>query len=338
MKIVQHLFDSSKTDQVCFSRSGDSFTELRNNGMNVVYSVRIVGEKHFRVYSNINATHDTGFSRTATRMYLRADGEGTVREQEALLGNITSNSISRISTRGKEEALRSAIDVSCLTCLRASLDGRYIAYGNGDGQFELWNMDMAPHKIFSYGFDEPTSIADMCFSRTNLELLVSTTSGTTHLFDLHRDEVRTLSAEDGWPCYSIDVQTDGDGIVFAGEEGMLWMLDVKGATLPNNVSVEDVPFRLEQARTVTGTTYWRVAAKPRSSVSCIRTTVGSYATQVRFLRDDLICVLGERATEIWSLDGDEPRQVLRQSHDRDARPLSFGGTPELVRVALGRAI
>lgn len=337
MKIVQHLFDSSVTDQVAFSRTGEAYAELRKCGMNLAYSLRLVGEEHFRPYLNIDAKHDTGFSRTASRSYLRAHGEGSVPEQEVLFGNITSNSISRISTRGNEEPLKLAIDVSNLTCLGTSRDGRYIACGNSDGQFELWNMDMAPHRTYCAQVPGQAPIAELCFSRSNLEVFVSTTSGTMYVYDLHSDEVRTLNGENGWPCYSIDVQPNGEGIVFAGEEGMLWMLDVKGAPA-DGISVEDLPFQMERASTVSGAAFWRVAARKRASVGCIRTSVGGYAAQVRFLRDDLICVLGERAAEVWSLAGEQPEQVLRMRHDRDARPLSIGGTPELVRVALGRAI
>lgn len=337
MKIVPHLFDSSKTDQVSFMRTGDAYTELRLNGMNVGYSVRVQGEQQFRSYVNVDAKHETGFSRTAVRSYWRGEGEGCVREQEALLGNITSNSISRISTRGNEQPLQLRMDVSSLTCLRTSRDGRYIAIGNGDGQFEIWNMDMEPYRVYEFQFAEPMSISDMCFSRSNLEVLVSTSRGTMYRFDLHADDVTTLSSDFGWPCYSIDVQEAGDGVAFAGEDSALWLLGVKGATLDESITLQDLPFRMERVHTITGGSYWRVAAMPHARVGCIRTTVGSYATQVNFLRDDLICVLGDQATEVWSLAGEEPQMVARRRHDRDCRILGFGGTPQMVRVALGRA-
>ncbi|MDZ4836314.1 MAG: WD40 repeat domain-containing protein [Candidatus Melainabacteria bacterium] len=339
MKIVQHLFDSSKTDQVAFARKGDSFTELRLGGMQVGFSVRLVEEQHFRNYIELDAKHDVGFSRTAMRNYLRnGPNGGSVAEQEALFANISSNCISRISTQGNQQPLELLISAESITCLRTSLDGRYIAVGNGDGQFELWNMDMAPERIFSFGFHDPSSIADLCFSRSNLQLYVATTCGTIHSFDLHKDQAVTVSAETRWPCYSVDVQQEKNGIVFGGEDGVLWTLDVKGTVPKEKVSLEEVPFRMERASNVTGAEFWRVAAMPRAQVGRIRTTVGSYISQVRFLRDDLICALGPKATEVWSLEEEEPHLVARQRHDQDCRLLSFGGTPELVRVALGRAM
>ncbi len=336
MKIVHYLFDSSKTDQVCFTRDGESYSELLGGGRKLIWAGRLVGETRFTKLLDLDAKHETGFSICATRSYLRADGDGNTLEQEVMFGNITSNEVTRFSTQGKQPPLKLAISAASLTCLRTSLDGRYIAVGNGDGQFEVWNMDMAPYRTFRFDFPDQSPIADMCFSRSNLELYVSTTSGITYVFRLTKDEFEPLGKDVNWPNYSIDTQSDGAGIIFGGEYGTLWTLNLKGVGLPAGITIDDVPFLMEHTKTVSGGGFWRVAAMPQARVGCLQTTVGGYVAKVRFLRDDLICVFGPNATEVWSLGNEEPQMVARKPHDDDYRLLGFGGNSHMVRVALGR--
>lgn len=339
MKIVHHLYDPNVTHQVAFNGEGNAVTALRRNGWAVRSSVLLPGHDRFTDFTNIVANGESGFTCVATREYLRAVGgpqsSQTQMELEALFGNIGGNSVERMSTEGRELPLRLAIDASCLTRIRPSRDGRYIAVGNADGQIELWNMDMEPYRLYSHMFANH-SIADMCFTRTNLALLLTTTGGGTYWLDRVSDRVIPLNDEVGWPCYTIDTQAAGDGIVLGGEGAIVWFVNMGRRQFDQTVTAHHIPFGMTEAESFTGLPYRYVTGMPGASLGCIRTGVGHYVHQVRFLTDDLVCVMGTHATEVWNLGEDEPRMVARREHDSQSRLFGFGGTHELVRVGLGR--
>jgi len=335
MNINHQLFDSGSTDQVAIADNGTALVELRRNGMQVRGQVR-TDERKFSDFLNLGSNCEYGFSRCAARSYHNPEGQ---EEVEALFVSIARNTIERICTRGVRVALDLCIDASCVTCLRTSQDGRYVVVGNGQEQFEVFGMDMDPncYRTFSFGFIGEGSIADLCMSRTNLELFVANSCGGLAWFDLPSDELHVLHSEEmRWPCYSIDGQKEGDGVVFGGEGPALWMLGVKGLGMDKRVPRHAIPFHLEEAHNVAGTKFLRVAGMPRASLGCLLTGVGSYVSQVRFLDDHLICVLGPEATEVWDISGEEPRVVARRTHDVDCRLLGFGGDVENVFVSLGR--
>lgn len=340
MKITHHLFDSSTTDMVAFSRNGDAYTDLRRGGMCVGLNIREYGETQFNTLRHIRASGDYGFSRVGTRSYLRGidvDGRSeTVRETEALFVNIGNQTLDRFSTRGREQSMRLTLDASAASCVTTSQDGRHIGIGGVDGQFELWNMDMEPHRYLQSQLGDYANISDICFGRSNLDVLVATIHGDLAHWDTAKEEVYSLNSENRLPIYSIDGQPEGRGFVFGGEGEVLWFVRTAGAGMDSSVDIEESPFALNASGKLLGNSNPIVSGFMGASVGSIRTGVGTYVKCVRFLTDELVCVMGPEATEIWGLSGKEPRVVARKAHDPDCRLLGFGGTDEEVQVSLGR--
>lgn len=337
MKIVHKLFDSSATNLVAFAESGEGFTELRNHGMFVTGSF-LDGDR-FEDFFAKRAEGDYGFSHVGMRSYLTGVGDTseTRKELEALFVDIQHNSLRRV-TRGckEQEALEMRIDGSSASCVRTSKDGRYIAIGDGEGVFELWNMDGKPYRLMVADLGHGASISDICYSRSNLDVLVASTSGDLCLVDTARNESELLHSDNQLPFYSIDGQHEGNGWVCGGDSEVLWFIQTKGVGMDKTVHAEEIPFRLERRQMFTGVPFHVVPGMLNSWVGCIRTGVGSYIRRVRFLTDELVCVMGPEATEVWSIEGKQPQVVARKRHDPDCRLLGFGGTEELVTVSLGR--
>ena len=341
MNIVYNWFPSESTDQVAVAADGSAACRLSEGGGAVECFLLMPREQRFQQLMSAYRRTDYGFSRVATRRHFRLEHpESTtvVPEMEALFANIRRNRIDRMSGDGLASGLDLTILASSVTALRASQDGRYIAIGNGDGQFELWNMDMKPQRYYSFGFTQRVAISDLCYSRTNLDLLVSTTYGTMFYFDMARDRVHTLNDDERrWPCYSIDTQHgEGHGIVFGGEGSVLWFLNTRTHFYDESVHVHEVPFLMQGAVSHTGAQYMVVQAMPHASIGCIRTGVGSYVHQVRFLTDDLVCAVGPNATEVYRLERGHAQLVRRRTHDADSRIFGIGGDAETVNVCIGR--
>jgi hypothetical protein len=339
MKIVHQLFDSGATDMVAFAEKGEGYSELRNGGMFVSGSLR--DGAHFENFFAKRAEGEYGFSHIGMRSYL-AGVPGTYetrQELETLFVDIASNSLRRVTSKCKEEApLQMRIDGSSISCVRTSKDGRYIAIGDGNGGFELWNMDSEPYRYMVAELGYGASISEVAFSRSNLEAMVATTSGDLCIVDTARNGSVLLHSENILPFYSVDGQHEGEGWVFGGDSEVLWFIRTKNVGMDSSVLADDVPFQLERRQTFTGKPYHVVPGLMDSWVGCIRTGVGSYIRRVRFLTDELICVMGPEATEVWSIEGEKPRMVTRKRHDPDCRLLGFGGTEELVTVSLGRPL
>lgn len=337
MNITHLLFDSSATDRVTFAEKGDGYVELRNGGMFV--GARLAGDKGFEDFFARNAAGDYGFSHVGMRNYLTGvPGTYETRPQlEALFVDIESNTLRRVTTDSKEQTpLQMRIDGSSACCVRTSKDGRYVAIGDGEGVFELWNLDGKPYRYMVADIGHGASISDIGYSRSNLDAMVATTSGDLCIVDVARNGSVLLHCENQLPFYSVDGQHEGEGWVFGGDSEVLWFIRTHGVGMDKSVLADDVPFNLEQRTTFTGKAYHVVPGLMNSWVGCIRTGVGSYIRRVRFLTDELVCVMGPEATEVWSIQGTQPRVVARKRHDRDCRLLGFGGTSENIVVALGR--
>ncbi|MBX9667779.1 MAG: WD40 repeat domain-containing protein [Candidatus Obscuribacterales bacterium] len=321
MRIIQEFF-GPETNVLSFSPKGDAFSELRHGGECVAYS--IAGQEQL-----FSVKADRGFfSYVATRVY-------SPDRCEILFGNMTGNVISRASASGRGKDLKLFMAADVLTVLRMSHDGRNIAAGNADGQFELWNMDQAePTRLYNFQFRTPVPIVDISFSRSNQVVLIALVTGAVYMLDLVRSGMSTLTGDQPGQVYSIDTQRSANGIIFGGSDGTLWTLNVKGS---GRIEPDDViPFAIRRGRSLTGVRTGRVAALPDATVGLIQSTVGDDVAKVRFLSDDLVCVAGDQATEVWSLASGVPLMIARKAHAETWTPLSVGGTIDFVRVALGR--
>ncbi len=332
MDITYCRFPADATDQVAFANHGEWLSCLLNGGRKVIGSMRgSTGDVHQAL--EVNATTDYGFSCVGMREIFVDKG---IWDIEVLFANIADNAIARLSRKGKETPLRLSIDASNLSVLRTSYDGRYLGCGNGDGQLELWHMDMGPHRYFCHNLREAPSIADMSFMRNNLEVLLASSNGMLFHIEPGKDSVNALHDDDQlWPCYSIDCQHDsGHGIVFGGEGDTLWFLNLEHRLKDEAVNMSQHPFGLSRGRTVTGGTYHYVTGMPGASVSGLRTNVGSYIKQVRFIGDDLVCAMGTKATEVWKISGEKPSLVGRRQHNRDSRLLGLAAQADLILVGV----
>lgn len=333
MRILHFKVRANSIDQVALDYEGGHVVCLRKGGMRVTGNVLPADTSKFHEYLDVHATGEYGFSRVGTRRYLNQDG---IWMHEAMFANITSGTIERPGMLGKEPAMAMGIDMSSVNVIRSSQDGRYVAAGDGDGRVEVWNLDLAePHRVFAAVLDGSGAVADIAFSRTNLEVTASTTCGGTFLLKPLANDWYPLHCEERqWPCYSLDCQPEGDGFVFGGEGGVLWFLNLAFSCFDKSVNPDAIPFAMGRGRTITGATYDYVVGMHRARVGCLRTGVGSYVHQVRFISDTVVAVLGPEGTEVWEL-GDEPVLIAHRSHDVDSRLLGFCLDGDDVRVALG---
>lgn len=340
-QIIPYHMDSDDLDMLSFERGGAAMVTNENNGSKVLGLLR-TGQRDFT--PNMHITGEHLFPRVTTRRFLDRNGHDAV---EALIVHRTAKHITRVSIIEQEEAtpLDLCIDPSEVTCMRPSLDGRYLAIGNARGAFEVWNMDegkletpklswQGPSRFKEFAMANQASINDMCFSCTNMEFFVAQSDGTLLYHDERTGTLRSLNFEDsGWPCYSIDCQPEGNGVAFGGEDPVIWFLRVSPGFWANQVPTELNPFEMVDRQTIAGESYWTPAAMPNVGVSCLLTGVGSYVKKVQFLTNSRIAVFGPVATEIWDI-APKVRLVNRREHDPDCRLLDMCGNSKVVRVAL----
>lgn len=286
------------------------------------------------------------FSRCAVRDYL---DDAREQQYEALFVEVGGDCIRRVNilNNSRPQSLELLVDDTCVTDLKVSHDGRFVACADANGMLEVWCMDdctyklngkterLKPKRIYSFGFAERRAISELAFSSSNLDLFVATEFGDIFRFDLRSGgDVKQLSSDEcGWPCYSIDCQLDGTGIAFGGEDSVVWMLNSHCDQWPVGVMPEQNPFEMREAGTVTGGSYWYVYGMPEARISAIKTNAGSRILKVRFLGDNHLVVLGSIATEVWSLSPVEC--VKRRVHDQDLNFLDLACAGEYITVFLG---
>ena len=343
VSIVHHYIRGS--DDVSFfswERTGCGAVSVRSKCSEVKGLLRVAPMTYT---PNLRIQGRRMFSQVAVRLHFDKSGADDL---QALYVNRLEGLVGRVSLTDNAEQtpLKLFVDSNNVTRLRPSMDGRYLAVATGSGTFELWHLDEGhlktkhlewhgPSRFMDFAFANRAGIVEVCFSRSNLDLFLSNEAGQIYWWDLRTNNKLTcLSDEDvNWPCYSIDCQPDGDGIAFAGEEPIVWFLNLPNGFWHESVMKDLNPFAMTEVSSFTGKRFWVPQGMPSASVSTLVTGVGSHVRKVQFLTDSRVAVIGPVATEVWDL---QPRVKLvkRKEHDPKLGILDICGKSDRVHVAL----
>ena len=326
-KIFQFKMEKDRSvDTLSQDRGGYAVAYVAQEGRIVQALARVDARKYKTCFRA--AGHGLmRFSQCAVRDYLDQSGE---HQYEALFVEAGGDCIRRVNLldNSRPQSLELIVDDTCVTDLKPSQDGRFVACADANGFLEVWCLDefsyqfngktenLKPERIFSFGFADRQSISELAFSGSNLDLFVATEFAEIFHFDLRNggDVKRLSSYECGWPCYSIDCQNYGDGIAFGGEDSVVWLLNSQCKHWSAGVIPEQNPFEMAEATTVSGGSYWYVQGMPEARISAIKTNAGSRILKVRFLGENHLVVVGSIATEVWSLS--PVKRVKRKVHDQ----------------------
>ncbi|MBY0548530.1 MAG: WD40 repeat domain-containing protein [Candidatus Obscuribacterales bacterium] len=192
-------------------------------------------------------------------------------------------------------------EVSEVTCLQESVDGRYIAVGGSKGRIEVWSLDQAqPQMVYRSAACDNGMVAALCFNRTNMELFAALSDGELQHHEPLRREVRTMESALRWPVYTIASCKHTKGIAFGGDGSRVWFLNVPCQA--DKSYLHTSPFRLSPRKMYTGPEFMVVDAIPNAGVSHLDTGVGPMIHQLHFVTDTELLVVGDNNAQLWNLD------------------------------------
>lgn len=249
--------------------------------------------------------------------------DGTLRRTTELMYTVAgeSSTLFRRNLEHQQQMVEVSTRLDQVTCLVDSHDGRYVAVGDTHGDVQVWNFDFAtPVLICHLARPDLGAVQAMSFKRTNTELFVSFSNGEYFVVQPFNNDSHPINNDANWACYSIDTQSDGNGVVFAGDHKRVWFLRTPTRS-PHINLVEECPFGLQVVKSITGKSMLQVAAMPHASLEHLDTGIGPFIDHAMFLSDSELMVANKDGAELWDLDA---RVVLEEVQFKQQRLIGCG--------------